>query len=218
MTMELWETPDRGIWEMRSGPRHFTYSKAMCWVALDRGIRLARDLKREAPLSKWEKKREEVRGRVEREGYDARRGVFIQAFGHPEMDASLLLLPIVGFMDFQDERMIRTTDRIAEELVESGLLRRYPPGNDGLEGEEGVFIACTFWLVECLARQGRLSRAREFFERALSTRNDLGLFSEEYDPKKKEMLGNFPQALTHLSFISAAVALDEGHLIQSSEA
>ncbi len=218
MTMELWDTPDRGIWEMRCEPRHFTYSKAMCWVAFDRGIRLARDLKREAPLSKWEEKREEVRDRVEREGYDSKRGVFIQAFGHPEMDASLLLLPIIGFVDFKDERMIRTTDRIMEELMESGLLRRYPPGNDGLEGEEGAFIACTFWLAECLAQQGRRSRAREFFERALSTRNDLGLFSEEYDPARKEMLGNFPQALTHLSFISAAMALGEGHRIQSSEA
>jgi GH15 family glucan-1,4-alpha-glucosidase len=206
-TMELWESPDRGIWEMRCEPRHFTYSKAMCWVAFDRGIRLARDLRREAPFSKWEKIREEVRSRIEREGYDARRGVFIQAFGHPEMDASLLLLPIVGFVDFKDERMIRTTDRIMKELAESGLLRRYPPGNDGLEGEEGVFIACTFWLAECLARQGRMSQAREFLERALSTANDLGLFSEEYDPRSGEMLGNFPQAFTHLSFISAAAAL-----------
>jgi GH15 family glucan-1,4-alpha-glucosidase len=209
MTAELWDGPDRGIWEMRCEPRHFTYSKAMCWVVFDRGIRLARDLKRAAPLSKWEKKREEIRSRVEREGYDHKRGVFVQAFGHPEMDASLLLLPIIGFVDFKDERMIRTTNRVMEELVESGLLRRYLPGQDGLEGKEGVFIACTFWLAECLARQGRLSLAREYFERALSTCNDLGLFSEEYDPKTKEMLGNFPQAITHLSFVSAAVALGE---------
>ncbi len=170
---------------------------------------MARDLGREAQLAQWEKARREVREAIELQGYDSERGVFIQAFGHPRMDASLLLLPIVGFVDFRDERMIRTTDRIMEELAPSGLLRRYPRGDDGLEGEEGAFIACTFWLAECLARQGRRSQAREFFNRARSTRNDLGLFAEEYDPRRGEMLGSFPQALTHLSFISAAVALAE---------
>jgi GH15 family glucan-1,4-alpha-glucosidase len=209
MTMKLWDTPDRGIWEIRGEPRHFTYSKAMCWVAFDRGIKLARELGREAPMADWEKNKEEVREAIERKGYERERGVFIQAFGWPVMDASLLLLPIVGFVDFKDERMVRTTDRIMEELNEAGLLRRYPPGNDGLEGKEGAFIACTFWLAECLARQGRLDLARKFFARALATRNDLGLFSEEFDPGTKEMLGNFPQAFTHLSFISAAVALGE---------
>jgi GH15 family glucan-1,4-alpha-glucosidase len=209
-TMKLWDTPDRGIWEIRGEPRHFTYSKAMCWVAFDRGTKLAKELGREAPMADWEKKKKEVRKAIEREGYDGKRGVFIQAFGWPVMDASLLLLPIVGFVDFKDERMVRTTDRIMEELDEGGLLRRYPFGNDSLEGKEGVFIACTFWLAECLARQGRLDLARKFFKRALATQNDLGLFSEEFEPETKEMLGNFPQAFTHLSFISAAVALGEG--------
>jgi GH15 family glucan-1,4-alpha-glucosidase len=206
-TANLWNNSDRGIWEMRGKPRHFTYSKAMCWIAFDRGIKLATDLGLDAPIHQWEKARGQVRRAIEEKGYDADRGVFIQAFGWPDMDASLLLLPLVGFIEFNDERMIRTTDAIMEELTEDGLLRRYRSGNDGLEGEEGVFIACSFWLAECLAQQGRLDLARKVFERALSTQNDLGLFSEEHDTRTKEMLGNFPQAFTHLSLISAAVTL-----------
>ncbi len=207
--IDSWRRPDRSIWELRGEPRHFVYSKVMCWAAIDKGIKLAEDLGREAPLDRWKKSREEVRRAVETRGYEADRGVFVQAFDHAIMDGSLLLLPSVDFVDYRDERMVRTTDAVWQELEEGGLLRRYATCDDGLPGLEGVFLPCSFWLAECMARQGRTNQARQVFERALSTGNDLGLFSEEYDTKSNEMLGNFPQALTHLSLISAAVALTE---------
>jgi len=204
---DSWQLQDRGIWETRDQPRHFVYSKAMCWSALDRGIKLAEDIGRQAPLKKWKKAREDVRLAVETKGYDVRRGVFIQAFDHPIMDASLLLLPTIDFVAYDDERMVRTTDAVWEDLGERGLLRRYPKNDDGLPGSDGVFLPCSFWLSQCLALQGRVDKAYEVFEHAVYTANDLGLFSEEYDTDSNEMLGNFPQALTHLSLISAAIAL-----------
>jgi GH15 family glucan-1,4-alpha-glucosidase len=200
-----WRDPDRGIWEMRGEPRHFTLSKAMCWLAVERGVRLAEGLGRSAPLDDWRRTCGEIRSWLDDRGYDRGRGVFIQAQGYPVMDASLLLLPIFGIVDAGDERMVRTVDAIRKDLDQDGLLRRYL--NDELEGEEGVFLACSFWLAECLAGQGRTADAEAVFQRAASTANDLGLFSEEYDTRNKEMLGNFPQGLTHLSLISAAVAL-----------
>jgi GH15 family glucan-1,4-alpha-glucosidase len=206
---DCWQDADRGIWEFRGTPRHFVHSKVMCWAALDYGIKLARDLNRNAPLGKWEKAREAVRRAVESRGYDAERGVFIQAFDYPAMDAALLLLPTVGFVAYDDKRMIRTTDMVRKELGENGLLRRYSDGGDGLTGREGVFLACSFWLAECLARQGRTPEARQTFQRVIATANDLGLFAEQFDPAADEMLGNFPQGLTHLSLITAAVALNE---------
>lgn len=206
---ERWREPDKGFWEMRGVPRHFVQSKVMCWVALDRGLRLVEDLGNHAPVEWWKKECAEIRYAVEKKGYDARRGVFIQAFGHYEMDAALLLLPRVGFVDYKDKRMIRTTDAVWEALGREGLLRRYRKGNDSLQGKEGVFLACSFWLVECLAYQGRFEEAQEIFKRVVATGNDLGLFSEEYDVERKEMLGNFPQGLTHLSLIAAVIALGE---------
>ena len=205
-TAERWSEPDQGLWEVRGDPRHFVHSKVMCWEALDRGLKLAEECLRRAPVKKWEKARDGVRGAVESEGYDEERGVFVQSFGSRDLDAALLLLPRVGFVDYDDERMLRTTDAIREELDDGdGLLKRYRT-----EGySEGAFLACSFWLVECLARQGRVGEARKVYDRTLSTSNDLGLFSEEYDPDADEMLGNFPQALTHLSHIGAAVALAE---------
>ena len=207
--LHCWRQPDRGIWEIRGRPRHFVQSKVMCWAALDRGINLAEDLDREAPVAAWRQARDEVRRAVEEKGYHRQRGVFVQAFDHPVMDGSLLLLPTVEFIPYDDERLIRTVDLIRRELGEKGLIRRYPVGDDGLDGKEGVFLACSFWLVECLARQGRLEEAQKIFQRAVSAGNDLLLFSEEYDTEAGEMLGNFPQGLTHLSLITAAVALAE---------
>jgi pentatricopeptide repeat protein len=169
----------------------------------------ADEARRSAPVDQWKQIRQEIRDAVEAKGYDSERGVFIQAFGHQKMDASLLLLPVFGFVDWEEDRMVRTTDAIREELEEAGLLRRYASDDDGMEGTEGTFLACSFWLVECLARQGRFEEARQVFRRATATGNDLGLFSEEYDTSSDEMLGNFPQALTHLSLISAAVALGD---------
>ena len=205
--VELWKKPDQGMWEMRGEPRHFVLSKAMCWLAFDRGLRLARDTGRKAPLERWEKARAAVRKAVETRGYDRRRGVFIQAFDHPQMDASLLLLPLIGFIDDLDPRMVRTIEAIRADLGEGELLRRYAPGIDGLPGREGVFLAGSFWLAECLARQGRLEEARRVYRRAAETANALGLFAEEYDVEDRRMLGNFPQGLSHLSQIAAAVAL-----------
>lgn len=207
--VENWKRPDHGIWEVRGKRRHFVFSKVMCWAALDRGVKLAEELGRKAPLRHWKRACQEVRRTIEQKGYGGRRRVFVQAFDRKVMDAALLLLPTVGFVDYDDERMVRTTDAVRLDLEEDGLLRRYPAGDDGLQGEEGVFLACSFWLVECLARQARLDEAHTVFNRALSTGNDLGLFSEEYDTDGRRMLGNYPQGLTHLSLIAAARALTE---------
>ena len=204
---QQWRHPDQGIWEMRGAPRHFVLSKAMCWLAVKRGVQLAEDLDRKAPLDEWRRNRDAIRSSIEKHGYDPERGVFIQAYESPVMDASLLLLPIFDFVDPKDERMIRTVAAVRQDLDQEGLLRRYR-GNDDLEGDEGVFLACTFWLAECLALQGQIDDAQAVFQRAAAKANDLGLFAEEYDTKNREMLGNFPQGLTHLSLIAAAVTLD----------
>jgi GH15 family glucan-1,4-alpha-glucosidase len=201
---ERWPEPDRGIWEWRGEPRHFVHSKALAWSAIDRGIRIARDTGREVP-ERWPAAREEAREAIESRGYDDQRGIFVQAFGGEELDAALLRLPAVGFLEWDDERMVRTADAIRERLDLDGLLRRYD-ADDGM-APEGAFLPCSFWLATCLAHQGRREEAREAFERAAATANDLGLYSEEYDPDQERMLGNFPQALTHLSHIEAALAL-----------
>ena len=204
---EQWPQPDCGIWEWAGEPEHFVHSKVLCWSALDRGIRLADECMRRAPLRRWKRARSELREAIERRGYDSNRGVFVQSFDRSEMDAALLLLPTVEFVDWRDERMLRTTAAIREELdAGDGLLYRYRR-SDGLPGREGAFLCCSFWLAECLAHQDELVDARAVFDRAVSTANDLGLFSEEVDPDSGELLGNFPQGLTHLAHISAAVAL-----------
>jgi GH15 family glucan-1,4-alpha-glucosidase len=202
---ERWREPDRGLWELRGRPRHFTHSKVMCWSALDRGIGLARECERTAPLTRWRRVRDEIRATVEREGCD-RRGVFTQVLGGRELDAAALLLPSVGFLAWDDRRMVHTADAIREQLGERGLVRRHA-SDDGLKGREGAFLACSFWLAECLAHQGRVEAARQAFDAALAAGNDLALFSEEFDTRRRAMMGNFPQTLTHLAHISAAIAL-----------
>ena len=207
LAAERWQEPDRGIWEWSGEPDHFVHSKVLCWSALDRGIRLADDCMRRAPTRRWKQIRDKLRDTIERRGFDPKRGTYVQAFGRPELDAALLLLPTVEYLDWTDERMLGTVAAIREDLdAGSGLLYRYRCG-DGLPGREGAFLCCSFWLVECLAEQGQLAEARSVFDTALSTANDLGLFAEEVDPSTGELLGNFPQGLTHLSHISAAVAL-----------
>jgi GH15 family glucan-1,4-alpha-glucosidase len=179
----------------------------LCWAALDRGIRLADECMRRAPTRRWKQTRDTLRKTIERRGYDKKRGVFVQAFDRPELDAALLLLPTVEFVAWDDERMLRTVAAVREELdAGEGLLYRYRR-RDGLPGREGAFLCCSFWLVECLARAGDLEEARAVFDQTLGRTNDLGLFSEELDPRRGELLGNFPQALTHLAHIDAAVAL-----------
>jgi GH15 family glucan-1,4-alpha-glucosidase len=201
-----WRLPDRGLWEVRSSPRHFVHSKVMCWVAVDRGIALAEAHGLDAPLKRWRRVCALMRRTIEARGIDPKRGVFRRSFGSRELDAGLLLLPSVGFVAWDDERMVRTVDAIRRELMRNGLVDRYRTA-DGLRGDEGSFVACSFWLAECLARQGKLADARELFRRAKSCANDVGLFSEEYDSRRRELLGNFPQGLTHLAHISAALAL-----------
>jgi GH15 family glucan-1,4-alpha-glucosidase len=198
--------PDRGIWEVRSRPLHFVHSKVMCWSAVNSGIELAEKYHFDAPLEEWRVARDQMRAAIEKRGIDHERGIFVRSFGSKDVDAALLLLPITGFIVYDDERMIRTTNVICEELMQDGLLLRYR-SEDGLMGTEGVFLACTFWLVSCLARQGRKSQAQRIFKRVCKSANDLGLFAEEYARKGREMLGNFPQGLTHLSHIGAALAL-----------
>lgn len=206
-----WKLPDRGIWEVRSRPLHFVHSKVMCWAAADRGVALAEKYGFEAPLQRWRAARAEMRAAIEKRGIDHKRGIFVRSFGANGVDAALLLLPITGFVAYGDARMIRTLKVICEDLMQDGLLLRYR-SEDGLPGSEGMFLACTFWLVECLARSGNEAAARKIFKRACASANDLGLFAEEYSRKSREMLGNFPQGLTHLSHIGAALALlDIGH-------
>jgi hypothetical protein len=206
--VERWGEPDAGIWEWPGKPKHFVHSKALCWAAVDRGLRLAEECMRKAPEQRWRKARNEIREAVESEGYDSSRGVFVQAFGAKNLDAALLLLPTVEFLDYDDERMIRTADAIREELDDDGLIRRYDV-DDSLNGREGAFLACSFWLAECYANQHRLDEAREVFDRAVACANELGLFSEEWDTRAREMTGNFPQGLTHLALINAAVSVHD---------
>jgi GH15 family glucan-1,4-alpha-glucosidase len=203
LAAERWSEPDSGIWEQRDRQRHFVHSKVMCWATLDKGLRLAKECMRKAPERRWKKTRGEIREAVESEGYDEERGIFTRAFDGDDLDAALLLLPRVEFVGYEDERMVRTADAIREDLDDDGLLKRYRS-----EGpREGAFLACSFWLAEYFAHRGRVEDARALFDRTVATGNDLGLFSEEYDTEARELLGNFPQGLTHLSHISAAVAL-----------
>ena len=204
---ERWRSPDRGIWEWPGRPDHFVYSKVMCWSALDRGIRLAQECMRKAPTRRWKRARDELRRTIERRGYDRKRGVYVQAFGRKAMDSALLLLPRSEFVAWDDGRMIRAVAAVREQLdAGRGLLYRYRR-KDGMPGQEGAFLCCSYWLAECLARSGDPAEARNVFDAANATANDLGLLSEEVDPSSGELLGNFPQALTHLSHIDAAIAL-----------
>jgi GH15 family glucan-1,4-alpha-glucosidase len=207
--VERWREPDRGIWEWRGEPRHFVHSKACCWAAVDRGLALAEECARKAPVRRWERARKEIRETIEEHGFDAERGVFLQCFDEPELDAALLLLPRIGFVEFDDERMVCTARAIHEELGVEGFVRRHRR-DDGLPGKEGAFLACSFWLAECYAHQDALQEAREVFDRAMSAASPHGLFSEQVDPDSGELLGNYPQTLTHLSHIEAALALSQG--------
>ena len=206
--LDLWAQPDQGVWEIRGEPRHFVYSKVMAWVALDRLVRLAELDGRLGDVDGWRAARDEIRELVEREGVVD--GSFTQSFGDGgKLDASNLMIPIVGFVPHDDPRARATVERIADELSADGFVYRYvTDGVDGLSGDEATFAICSFWLVECLARGGEVERARELFERLLGFCNDVGLLAEEIDPHTGEMLGNFPQAFSHLGIIQAAIALD----------
>ncbi len=204
-----WREPDRGLWEVRGEPRHFVESKVMCWVALQRGTQAAEERGLPADLARWRRERDAVREAIDREGVDPERGCFVQSFGSRELDASLLLLPIVGFVDPDDPRMIATVKAIEEDLCDGLLVRRYRPASaaDGFKSGEGAFLMASFWLVDVLSMQGRRAEAEERFRGLLALANDVGLLSEEYDAERGELLGNFPQAFSHMALINSAEQL-----------
>jgi GH15 family glucan-1,4-alpha-glucosidase len=210
---EIWEQPDESIWEVRGEPRHFTFSKAMAWVAMDRVIRTAEEFDLDGPLDDWRALRSRIHESVCSHGYNADKGAFVQYYGAEELDASLLLLPLVGFLPADDPRIRGTIDAIGRELMVNGLVQRYrtQKGVDGLPAGEGVFLACSFWYVDCLVLLGRQSEAQALFEKLLGLTNDVGLLAEEYDPVARRQLGNFPQAFSHLALIGAALTLENGH-------
>jgi GH15 family glucan-1,4-alpha-glucosidase len=207
-----WRRKDAGMWEVRGPTRHFTHSKVMSWVAFDRAIRMASGMGLDGRVERWRALREEIRAEVLANAWSERKQAFAQSYGSDELDSAVLLMPLVGFLPAQDPRMISTVEAIRRELGVDGLLRRYLPDPtvDGIDGGEGVFLACSFWLVRVLELQDRHDEARELFERLLDLRNDVGLLAEQYDPVAGRQAGNFPQAFTHLALVSAALALAEG--------
>lgn len=205
----IWEAPDEGIWEVRGGRRHFTYSKVMAWVAVDRSIAAAEHSALPAPLDAWQALRQRIHDAVCAQGIDPARGCFTQSFGDTALDASLLQIPLVGFLPADDPRVVATVAAIEGELMPHGLVLRYDTsaGTDGLPPGEGAFLACSFWLVEVYAMQGRMAEANALFARLAALVNDVGLLAEEYDPVTGQMLGNFPQAFSHAALIAAAARL-----------
>jgi GH15 family glucan-1,4-alpha-glucosidase len=209
-----WREPDEGIWEIRGPRRHFTHSKVMAWVALDRAIKAVELMGHEGPVDRWRAVRAELHDEVCREGYDSGRDSFVQYYGADHLDASLLQIPLVGFLPADDPRVKGTVAAIQRELMVDGLVHRYPPEGsqavDGLPPGEGTFLACTFWLADNLALMGRREEALAIFERLLTLRNDVGLLAEEYDPASSRQLGNFPQAFSHVALVNTANYLSEG--------
>ena len=215
---DVWDQPDEGIWEVRSGPRHFTYSKAMAWVVMDRAIRCSETYGAEGDVDKWRALRERIKADVLDKGFDRERGVFKRAYDDPNLDASLLLLAEVGFVTADDPGYVRTVEAIEKELLDAdGFVRRYDTTkvSDGLPPGEGAFLPCSFWLANAMVMIGRLDDARRLFERLLGLCNDVGLLSEEYDASAKRLAGNFPQAFSHVALIGTAMNLT--HRLKPSE-
>ncbi|WP_328918038.1 MULTISPECIES: glycoside hydrolase family 15 protein [unclassified Streptomyces] len=208
-----WNEPDEGIWEVRGPRRHFVHSKVMAWVAVDRTVKLIESGEVEGPLDRFRELRDEIHYDVCEKGYDRQRNTFTQSYGSRELDASLLLIPQMGFLPPDDKRVIGTIEAIQRELsTEDGFVMRYPTSNvdenlDGLPGDEGAFLACSFWLADDLAMIGRVDEARRLFEKLLALRNDLGLLAEEWDPRRQRQVGNFPQAFSHVPLIDTALRL-----------
>jgi GH15 family glucan-1,4-alpha-glucosidase len=207
-----WRDPDEGIWEVRGPRRHFTHSKVMAWVAADRAVKAVERFRLDGPADRWRRLREDIRGDVMRHGFDHDRNTFTQSYDRPELDASLLMLPLVGFLDARDPRMVGTVAAIEAELAGDGLVRRYAGRAlgevDGLPGEEGAFLPCSFWLADNYVLQGRVEDGRVLFERLAGLANDLGLLAEEYDTAAGRLVGNFPQAFTHVALVNTAHNLD----------
>ncbi len=206
-----WREPDQGIWEVRGPRRHFTHSKVMAWVAFDRAIKSVESFGGEGPVERWKEVRSEIHREVCARGYDPGRNTFMQSYDRHELDASLLMIPLVGFLPASDRRVVGTVRAIEEDLVTGGFVLRYRTANgraaDGLPPGEGVFLPCSFWMADAYAQMGRVEEARAMFERLLALRNDVGLLSEEFDPATGKMLGNFPQAFSHLALVNTAYNL-----------
>ncbi len=207
----IWSGPDDGIWEIRGPRRHFVFSKVMAWVAFDRAIKTVEEFGEKGPVDRWRKVRAEIKAEILLLGYSQSKQAFVQYYGSTELDASLLLMPISGFLPADDERIKGTVAAIEKDLMHGGLVARYNTSSkvDGLGGSEGAFLACSFWMVDNYVLQGRLDEAKALFERLLALRNDVGLLSEEYDVKEQRQLGNFPQAFSHLSLVHAAQSLSD---------
>jgi GH15 family glucan-1,4-alpha-glucosidase len=208
---KAWIQPDHGIWEVRGAPRHFTYSKVMAWVAFDRGVKMAEHFGMPGPVDEWRAIRSRIHAEVLRKGVSKKRGCFVQSYGSEEIDASLLLIPLTGFLSIEDERMVATVDAVQRELTVDGLVLRYLTHEsiDGLPPGEGAFLACTFWLADVLCMLGRGDEARVLFKRLAGLANDVGLLSEQYDPSARRFLGNFPQAFSHVGLVNTAQNLFE---------
>jgi GH15 family glucan-1,4-alpha-glucosidase len=207
--VDTWREPDHGIWEIRGPRRQFTHSRAMVWAAFDRAVRAVEDQGMEGPVDRWRKARDEVCEELLTRGYNAERNTFTQHYDTDQVDASLLVLPLVGFVKGDDPKMLGTIEAIEKDLMRDGLLMRYRTETDvdGLPGGEHPFLACSFWLVSAYAAAGRLDDANALFDRLVGLVNDVGLLSEEYDPSEKRMVGNFPQAFSHLTLVQAAFRL-----------
>ena len=205
----IWTEPDEGLWEVRSGPRQFTFSKVMAWVAFDRAIRSAEKFKLSAPIERWRALRDIIHADVCDKGWSDERKTFTQVYGGDELDASLLLIPLVGFLPPDDPRVRSTVAAIEHDLTFEGFIRRYRTHkvDDGLPPGEGTFLACTFWMVDNLALQGRMDEAHALYERLVSLTNDVGLLSEEYDPQTRRFTGNFPQAFSHVALVHTGLNL-----------
>ena len=210
----IWQQPDRGIWEVRGPPRHFTHSKVMAWVAFDRAIKSAQQFGLRGPLSRWRTLRDRIHRQVCRRAFNARLGAFVQSYGSRTLDASVLLMPLVGFLPADEPRMRSTIARIERDLTSNGLVRRYQTraSIDALPPGEGTFLACSFWLADNYVLLNERAKARKLFERLLALNNDLGLLPEEYDPRRRRFLGNFPQAFSHIALVNTAhnLSLDRG--------
>ena len=205
----VWQTPDEGIWEVRGPARYFTHSKVMAWVAFDRAVKTIEQFNVDGPVERWRAVRDRIHAEVCAHGYNAARGCFVQSYGSEELDAALLMLPLVGFLPASDPRIQGTVKAIEEDLLVDGLVRRYRTEavTDGLPEGEGVFLACSFWYVDNLVMQGRHDEARALFTKLLALRNDVGLLAEEYDPRVKRLVGNFPQAFSQIALVNSALAL-----------
>jgi len=211
---DLWRMPDEGIWEVRGPRRDFVHSKVMAWVAFDRAVKAVETYDRPGDVERWKRCRQDIHEEVCREGFDAERGSFVQSYGSTILDASLLMIPLVGFLPATDPRVRGTIEAIERELCSDGFVQRYPVGEevaevDGLPPGEGAFLPCTFWLADCLSLLGRHDEARQTFDKLLALRNDLGLLSEEYDTQAKRLVGNFPQAFTHVGLVNTAYSLSK---------